>query len=95
MAVDAHGTGRDVGGDGEVGQPQVLDLHLLAERFADERVESGAAEHGRHRVRQVDHLAPQLRHFLKQFRTKHCFFRLACSILDSKHQFPCIEQRRN
>lgn len=64
MCMDAHGRRSYIGSDSKVGQPQVF-YEGVAKAAADCLIEVASAKHRRHRVCQVEYLAPPLRHFLK------------------------------
>lgn len=63
MSVDAHARRRDVGGDSEIRQPQVLYVRFT-ERALDCLIEIPAAEHRCHRISEIQDLTPPLCHFL-------------------------------
>ena len=59
--MDPHTRHADIRGDGEVGEPQVLDL-CVGEYLLDEGVEPEAGHHAGVRVGEVQHHPPLLRH---------------------------------
>lgn len=64
VRVNAHRGGSYVGCDREVRQPEVLD-EGVAEAAVYRLIEVAPAEHGCHRIGEVEYLAPPLRHFLE------------------------------
>lgn len=63
MGVDAGGGISDVGGEGEVREPEVLDVGVT-EGIVDELVKSRPGEHGHLGVGQVQHHPPYAGHLL-------------------------------
>lgn len=73
MGVNACCGVRDVCGESEVREPQVLNVGV-PERLMDKGVEPSTRKHGHLWVGQVEHHPPDLRHFLWAKNRRNVFF---------------------
>jgi len=64
MSVDSRGASRNISGNSEIGNPQILDVGV-SESVFDCLVETTTGEHGRGWVGQIQKLIEPPRHFLR------------------------------